>query len=84
MLDGQIILWLTHAMQTIPAIFDALNGPAEVARLLGVKTSTASEMKRRKVIAVKYWPKLVKICKSEGVRGVNYDVLVALHQKEGV
>lgn len=68
------------AMTDIPMIFDELHGPAEVARLLNVKPSTASEMKRRRVIPVKYWPRLVAICKEKRISGVNYNKLVELHQ----
>lgn len=68
-------------MIDVPTIFDRLEGPAAVARLLNVKPSTASEMKRRRVIPVKYWPRLVKVCDEKGVRGVNYDVLVSVHSE---
>lgn len=70
-------------MNSVPAIFDRIGGPTRVAEILDVKTSAASEMKRRKSIPVKYWPRLVDACKEAGIRGVNYDVLVDLHQKEG-
>jgi len=70
-------------MLTIPTIFDALGGPAPVSRMLGVKPSTASEMKRRQVIPVRLWPALVKLCEQRGVKGVTYDRLVELHTKKG-
>lgn len=69
-------------MNSIPAIFDQIGGPSKVAEILSVKTSAASEMKRRGSIPVRYWPRLVDACKELGIRGVNYDVLVDLHQKE--
>jgi hypothetical protein len=81
LLDGVFISCQKLPMMQIHDIFDALNGPARVAVILGCKTSTASEMKRRKVIPVRYWPKLVQECRVRKIKGVNYDVLVALHSK---
>lgn len=46
-------------MKTVPEIFDHLGGASRVARLLGVGQSTASEMKRRRSIPVKWWPALL-------------------------
>lgn len=68
-------------MNSVPLIFDALGGPARVAAALSVKPSAASEMKRRKSIPVKYWPKLVAACAAEGVEGVNYERLVKIHSE---
>lgn len=70
-------------MKDVPTLFDEIGGPGKVAELLSVKPSAASEMKRRKSIPVRYWPRLVDVCRDLGIRGVNYDVLVDLHQKEG-
>ena len=68
-------------MKTVSDIFQELGGPANVARLLGVKPSTANEMKRRGVIRVTYWPLLVRVCREKRVWGVNYSTLVELHQE---
>lgn len=68
-------------MIDIPTIFDCLGGPAEVARLLKVKPSTAGEMKRRAVIQVKYWPTIVDALNKRGIDSVNYDTLVSLHSR---
>jgi hypothetical protein len=68
-------------MMTIPDIFDRLGGPSKVARLLNIKSTTANEMKRRKIIPVWYWPRLKQICKENRVYGVNYTMLVELHQR---
>ena len=69
------------AMTDIHKIFDKLDGPGKVAELLGVKPSAASEMKRRKSVPVKYWPKLVIACNEAGLT-INYATLVSLHSKE--
>lgn len=66
-------------MQSVSSLFEQLGGPTKVARILGVGFTTASEMKRRGSIPVKHWPRLVAACQSEGVDGVNYDSLVAMH-----
>jgi hypothetical protein len=61
-------------MQSVTTIFEALGGPTKMARVLDVGISTASEMKRRKSIPVKYWPKLV-----EAGAGITYEQLVSAH-----
>lgn len=66
-------------MSSVQHIFTALGGPTKVARILDVGFTTASEMKRRGSIPVKYWPRLVEACEAEGVEGVSYEQLVAIH-----
>lgn len=66
-------------MQTIDTIINAFGGYSELAVALGVKQTAAKQMLARKSIHVKHWPKLVTECKARKIRGVNYDVLVALH-----
>lgn len=69
-------------MVDINSIFSDLGGPGKVADLLGVKPSAASEMKRRKSVPVRYWPKLVIACKENNVAGVSYASLVELHSEK--
>lgn len=69
-------------MKTVTQIFDDIGGPAKVSKMLGLKPSTATEMKRRQSIPVTYWPDLVVGCREAGVKGVTYDVLVSAHQKQ--
>lgn len=68
-------------MTSISSIFQNLGGPTKVARILDVGFSTASEMRRRGSIPVKYWPKLVAACEAEGVSGITYERLVELHSE---
>lgn len=70
-------------MNTIDVIFEAVGGAKKFAEAVQVKPNAAREMKRRKSIPVRYWPRLVDACKELGIRGVNYDVLVDLHRKDG-
>jgi len=42
-------------IDTIDTLFDRLGGASAVARLIGKGASTASEMKRRGSIPVRYW-----------------------------
>ena len=69
-------------MNSVSDIFDAVGGPAKMALLLNVKPSASTEMKRRGSIPVWHWERLVDGCRYMGVRGVNYDTLVSLHQKQ--
>jgi hypothetical protein len=66
-------------MKKVSDIFDAVGGPAQMARLLNLKPSTSTEMKRRQSIPARYWEPLVEGCKAAGIRGVNYSVLAAAH-----
>ena len=69
-------------MRNVPSLFDDIGGPGKVAEILGIKPSAASEMKRRKSIPVRYWPRLVDACQSAGIVGVDYNQLVAMHSGE--
>lgn len=66
-------------MQSVSHIFQTLGGPTRVARMLDVGFTTASEMKRRGSIPVKYWPRLVAACSSQGIEGITYERLVEIH-----
>ncbi len=59
----------------------AFGGSGKVALALGVKPSAASEMRRRKSIPVKYWPRLIAACRSRKIRGVTAEALVAMHSE---
>ena len=66
-------------MTSVPDIFAQIGTVAKVAQILGVQHSTASEMKRRGSIPVRYWPALVDGCKGEGITGIDFDLLVRVH-----
>ncbi|WP_363613236.1 carph-isopro domain-containing protein [Mesorhizobium sp.] len=65
-------------MQTVHDIFEALGGTGAVARVIGVKHSAASEMRRRQSIPVKYWPALMSKAAEERI-AIDSDVLVRVH-----
>ena len=54
---------------------------ANFGRDIGTTVEHASAIKRRNSIPVKFWPKVLDGAKERGIRGVNYDVLVDLHQR---
>jgi hypothetical protein len=66
-------------MKDVREIFDKLGGYGSVAFVLNIKPLTAKEIRRRGIVPVKYWPRLVAACKARNIRGVNYDRLVAMH-----
>lgn len=66
-------------METVEHIFVAFGGSGKVALALGVKPSAASEMRRRKSIPVKYWPRLIAACRVRKIRGVTAESLVSIH-----
>ena len=68
-------------MQNVDDIFTALGGSGSVARILDVKPSAASEMRRRGSIPVRYWPRLIEGAEALGV-SIDSDMLVQLHIPE--
>lgn len=70
---------MVASMMNIDQIFMDLGGTGKVAKFLGVKPSSASEMRRRGSVPVKYWPALVAACDEQNVEGINYATLVSLH-----
>ena len=66
-------------MKSVEDIFVALGGTGAVARLLDVGHSTASEMRRRGSIPVRYWPRLVAVAAEREVKGITNDALVHMH-----
>lgn len=69
-------------MKTVSDIFNTLGGTSATARVMGVKQSAASEMKRRGSIPVRYWAALIEGARSKGVK-LNSDVLVEVHSEQG-
>ena len=65
-------------MQNISDIFTSLGGTGAVAKILGVKHSAASEMRRRGSIPVRYWPVLIEGAAAVGVE-IDSDILVKVH-----
>ncbi len=66
-------------MTDVASIFETLGGPAKVARILHVGVSTASEMKRRGSIPVRWWPPLIE---AGSEKGVTAETLVAAHSND--
>lgn len=65
-------------MQSVDQIFEKFGGPTALGRLIGVKPSAASEMRRRASIPVDYWPRLVASAKKQRI-DLNYAKLVSIH-----
>jgi hypothetical protein len=65
-------------MRTVDDIFIALGGTGAVARIIDVKHSAASEMRRRSSIPVRYWPQLIDGARAASV-DITSDVLVEVH-----
>lgn len=70
-------------MHTVEEIFVKLGGTGAVAKAIDVGHSTASEMRRRKSIPVKYWPALIKTAQDKGEKSVDTDLLVRVHIEAG-
>jgi hypothetical protein len=68
-------------MESVRDIFDALGGPAEVARILGVIPSTASEMKRRESIPAWHWTKLLESDQGRAC-GLSAEILARVSSKQ--
>lgn len=66
------------AMLTVDELMDHFGGTSDFARALGIKVSTAGEMRRRASIPVRYWPKLRAIARQHKLR-LDYEKLVEVH-----
>jgi hypothetical protein len=66
-------------MNTVDDIFTTLGGTGAVAKIIGVKHSAASEMRRRGSIPVRYWPALMQGARELAV-SIDSDTLVTIHQ----
>ena len=66
-------------MNTVADVFAGFEGTGAFAAALGLNLSTASEMRRRASIPVRYWPRLVEAARERGIADVNYDTLVSMH-----
>lgn len=65
-------------MQNVGDIFTLMGGTGAVARILDIKHSTASEMRRRGSIPVRYWPALIEGAAAIGA-DLDSDILVKAH-----
>jgi len=68
-------------MNTVDDVFVGFGGTSAFAGALGLNLSTASEMRRRSSIPVRYWPKLVDAARERGVDGITNDELVKIHAR---
>ncbi len=71
-------------MKTVADLMDEWPEPkvATLARDLNVTTEHAAQFKRRNSIPVRYWPDLLAACKTHGIKGVDYKLLVAIHSQK--
>lgn len=65
-------------MENVDDIFTKLGGTGAVARIIDVKHSAASEMRRRGSIPVRYWPMLIEGARASGV-AIDSDILMSVH-----
>lgn len=60
-------------MRTVDDIFDRAGGTTAFAKMIDIKPSAASEMRRRGSIPVRYWPAVIRVL------DIDSDQLVAVH-----
>ena len=75
-------LCIVATMKNIAELIDSFGGPTAFGRVIGKGASTASEMKRRGAIPLKYWPSVIKKAARSGIEGVTADMLVKLHTRK--
>lgn len=68
-------------MNTVEDVFTAFEGTSNFADALSLGLSTASEMRRRGSIPVRYWPRLVDEAAKRKIASITYDRLVAIHSE---
>jgi hypothetical protein len=64
-------------MKDVSQIIADLGGPTAFGRAIGVGTSTASEMKRRRSIPVQYWPSVISAAETVGKTITPDDLMIA-------
>lgn len=71
---------INGSQRSVSALIEVL-GASTVAHLLGLPGSTVRDWKRRSVIPVTYWPRIIRECRRRGpVLGwVNAESLMHLH-----
>lgn len=65
-------------MNSLRDLVGKFGGTTAFAAAIQVNVSTASEMKRRGSIPVRYWPSLIAAADERGVP-LSYEQLVAIH-----
>ncbi|MGB6535357.1 MAG: hypothetical protein WBF58_05275 [Xanthobacteraceae bacterium] len=68
-------------VETVAGLFEVMGGTTSVARHLGVRPSTASEIKRRGRIPSEYWRQLIAAARRSGHLEITADLLVDLHAR---
>ncbi len=66
-------------MDTARDVIDAFGGATAFARIVGIKRSTASEMRRHDRIRGTYWVKVVEAARAQRIRGVTLEALARIH-----
>lgn len=66
-------------MNTVEEVFAGFGGTSAFAGALGLNLSTASEMRRRSSIPVRYWPKLIDAARERDITGIDNNSLVEMH-----
>ena len=64
-------------MKDVTTIISDFGGPTAFARAIGVEPSTASEMKRRGSIPVRYWTSIIAAAKKLGLKIDSNDLMAA-------
>jgi hypothetical protein len=67
-------------MNTVADLFHKFGGPAQVARAIGKRQSTASEMKRRASIPIEHWQALIESEMGQEI-GLSAEVLMRLNMR---
>lgn len=62
-------------MRDIDTLFDELGGPAAVETETGITANHVRQMKLRRSIPVRHWPKLIDAAKRKGVTLTEADLL---------
>ena len=62
-------------MNMISDLFEKLGGNTKVGSAIGKGQTTVSEMKRRRSIPVRYWPKIILAAREKGIDISEADLL---------
>lgn len=68
-------------MTNFDDIFEAFGGNSALARAIGVKISTAGEMRRRGTVPPEHWLKLMRAAEERGIVGISAEILVEMYDR---
>lgn len=69
-------------MNSVDDIITSLGGPTALGRICGFEKNPGArghDMKTRRSIPVRYWPRIIQAARRKGISGITHRVLTEIH-----